>query len=84
MQLPREYLTCLAMSDSDFRYSFAAYYLEYTAFIFTMLEQSLQLYNFITSFTLYLAEVKKKKKTPRQNHETTNLPQMVFKMKNTV
>lgn len=72
MQLPREYITCLAMSDSDFRYRFAAYCLEYTAFIFTMLEQSLQLYNFITSFALYLAEVKKTTSKSQNHKPTTN------------
>lgn len=37
----------------------AAYYLEYTPFIFTLLERSLQLHNFIASFTLSLPQVKK-------------------------
>lgn len=38
----------------------AAHNLEYTAFIFTLLERSLQLHNFIASFMLSLPQVKKK------------------------
>lgn len=50
----------------------AAHNLEYTAFIFTLLERSLQLHNFIASFMLSLPQVKKKTK------------QTVFKMERTV